>query len=181
MVYKGTAGAPAQAPETWPMNATLIPSSSRPTVVMLAHPKCPCTRASLGELESLVAKAKDKFDAAVVFYEPDDAPGDWSNTDLVKTARAIPGVRVILDDNGKLTRRFGAKTSGHTLVYATGGKLSFSGGITGARGHFGDNAGLDAALNAVENGRGDTRSTRATVFGCNLFEACKEKQSAANN
>jgi hypothetical protein len=61
------------------------------------------------------------------------------------------------------------------VLYNAAGALLFSGGITAARGHEGDNAGREmvlAHLAANDAGR------RAPVFGCPLFadgecEACK--------
>jgi hypothetical protein len=45
--------------------------------------------------------------------------------------------------------------------------LIFSGGITGSRGHAGDNDGEQALLEALTHG-GGARAT-ASVFGCPLF------------
>jgi hypothetical protein len=42
----------------------------------------------------------------------------------------------------------------------------FQGGITGARGHEGDNAGQAAVIELVAGGRPSVRQTR--VFGCAL-------------
>ena len=44
--YKGQAGDPADAPPTFPLASALRLSSERPTLIMLVHPKCPCTQAS---------------------------------------------------------------------------------------------------------------------------------------
>jgi glyoxylase-like metal-dependent hydrolase (beta-lactamase superfamily II) len=119
-----------------------------------------------------MAKANSQFQATVLFYQPGNRSGEWSRTELTKEARAIPGVRVLFDLEGKLTRRFGAETSGHTVVYDCDGKLLFSGGITGSRGHLGDNAGFDAVLKLVrkESGPGEPRTT--SVFGCGIFDQC---------
>ena len=64
---------------------------------------------------------------------------------------------MLRDDDGAEARRFGAETSGQTLLYDEHGALLFSGGITGARGHAGDNAGR-ASLVALLN-RGSGRSS----------------------
>jgi len=152
MIYKGMPGASGSVPDAWPQNELFTPSFKKPQLVMFAHPRCPCTRASLQELELAAARAPGDFDAAVVFYEPEKETAAWSQTDSIRLARSIPGVRVILDTEGRLARRFGVETSGHTVVFGTNGRLSFSGGITGARGHMGDNAGLDSVLKMVGNG-----------------------------
>ena len=55
----------------------------RPTLVMLAHPRCTCTRASVGELAELMARAPRRPKAYVVFIKPGrSAPGGWERTDL---------------------------------------------------------------------------------------------------
>ncbi len=59
---------------------------------------------------------------------------------------------MLRDDDGAEAKRFGAETSGQTLLYDERGTLAFSGGITGSRGHAGDNAGR-ASLLALINRR----------------------------
>ena len=73
------------------------------------------------------------------------------------------------DDDGAEARRFGVETSGQTLLYDARGALIFSGGITGSRGHAGENAGA-AALAALLT-RGAAAQRGADVFGCPLFAA----------
>ncbi len=51
------------------------------------------------------------------------------------------------------------------------GTLLFSGGITGARGHAGDNAGR-AAIVALLN-QLNPATTATNVFGCSLFASAK--------
>ena len=46
--YDNTPGKAAAAPGQWPASTTLVRASDRPTLVMLAHPHCTCTRASMG-------------------------------------------------------------------------------------------------------------------------------------
>jgi hypothetical protein len=73
----------------------------------------------------------------------------------------------VRDVDGLEARSFGAATSGQTLLYDKRGALLFSGGITGARAHQGDNVGrrsLVALLNGGPNERPGT-----SVFGCSLF------------
>jgi hypothetical protein len=79
------------------------------------------------------------------------------------------GITTWNDEGGALSRRFGVLTSGHVLLYDRGGRLLFSGGITGARGHRGDNEGRRAVL-ARLLGEPVERSS-APAFGCPLFES----------
>lgn len=166
--YNSTPGAAAAALERWPAGSRIRPAADRATLVMLAHPRCPCTRASLGELARLMAQARPgRVAAYVLFVKPSGFADGWEQTDLSASAAAIPGVTVVRDDEGVEARRFRAATSGQTMLYDAGGRLLFSGGITGARGHEGDNAGRAAVvslLNADEAGQAGT-----PVFGCPLF------------
>jgi len=71
------------------------------------------------------------------------------------------------DDDGLEATRFGVITSGQTVLYDPSGALLFSGGITGARGHAGDNAGRASLVSLLNQGKTDLSST--SVFGCPLF------------
>ncbi len=74
---------------------------------------------------------------------------------------------VVRDDDGVEARSFGAATSGQTFLYDKRGALLFSGGITGARAHQGDNAGRQSVVALLNSG---PRAHSATsVFGCPLF------------
>src|SRR5438552_1877557 len=110
MLYKGKAGTAGQTPTTWPRNELIALSPDKPLLIMFAHPRCPCTRASLGELELLAAQPQGKFDAAILFYEPEAGSESWTKTALIDSARSIPGVRVVLAPEGRLAARFGAET-----------------------------------------------------------------------
>jgi hypothetical protein len=165
--YENTPAAATTAQDRWPVDTTLKLDSRRPTLVMFAHPHCPCTRASLAELERLVAQCNGAFSAQVVFLKPAEKPKDWEKTDLWRTAEAIPGATVIADVEGTEARRFGVGTSGHTLVYDSLGNRLFSGGMTDARGHQGDNAGRDAVVALLKQGSTDRVET--PVFGCPII------------
>ncbi len=133
---------------------------------MLAHPHCPCTRASVGELARLMTRCEGLLTARVLFFEPPDAPEGWVRTDLWRSAAAIPGVDVLEDESGVEAGRFGATTSGQTVLYDVNGRLLFRGGITGARGHAGDNAGRSAIVSLLTGGTAGRMET--SVFGCAL-------------
>jgi hypothetical protein len=72
--------------------------------------------------------------------------------------------------------RFGAETSGHTLLYGADGRLLFSGGITASRGHAGENAG-ESAIIALVNHQTPLRS-QTLVFGCSLTNHAERKAVA---
>jgi len=157
----------AELPARWPDGGAIVRVDGVATLVMLAHPRCPCTRASLAELARLVADTHGRVDAHVLVVRPAGAPEGWEDTDLRARAAAIPGVRVHTDIGGEEARRFGATASGHVVIYDPTGRLLFHGGITGARGHEGDNAGRSGASAAIARGLADQRSP---TFGCELAD-----------
>ena len=165
--YANRPGAAADAPVLWPATTIIQRDSHRPTLVMLAHPQCDCTRASLAELAELVARATQRPKTFIVFIHPDGVGDEWEKTDLWRSAKQIPDVTVVRDEDGREARRFGGETSGQTLLYDSGGRLVFSGGATIARGHLGDNPGVTAILDLLE-GRPPSRTT-TPVFGCSLL------------
>ncbi len=164
--YKSTPGELGPAPHSWPAETRIERAGGRPTLVMFAHPMCPCSRASIDELAIIVSKSGGAVDAHVLFDKPASEGDDWTNTDLWRSARAIPGVSVSVDADGVEARRFGASTSGHVVLYDPAGHLLFAGGITNARGHEGDSEGRRAVL-AYLRGGAATR-TEAPVFGCSI-------------
>jgi len=178
--YEGKAGPAAQAPITWPSESRLPRPTGLPTLVVLMHPHCPCSRASVEELAKLMTACHDRLATLVLVVRPEGAPANWEQTDLWRSAAAIPGVSVMRDEQGAESRRFGASTSGQALLYSAEGKLIFSGGITESRGHSGDNEGrstvVSLVLHQIEAPR--QRAAQTPVFGCPLFG---ESVGAVNN
>lgn len=164
--YKLTPVPSGEAPATWPAESAITRSTDAATLVMLAHPQCPCTSASLQELAELMAQTHGQMTARVLFLRLEDMPPGWEHSDTWRQAAAIPGVTVSADDDGAEAKRFGATVSGHTVVYDKAGHLLFQGGITNARGHAGENVGVDRILSLVTRGTADKRSSPS--FGCEL-------------
>lgn len=165
--YEGTPGLAATAPDEWPADSHIRRAANRATLIMLAHPHCPCTRASIAELSRLMAQAQGHVTAYVLFVKPAEVSEGWEQTDLLASAAAIPGVTVVRDDEGVEANRFHALTSGQTVLYDADGRLLFSGGITSARGHEGDNAGRTAIVSLLTTTEMAQKET--PVFGCPLF------------
>jgi hypothetical protein len=164
--HDAAAGVNTQAPPRWPQTSRIPLSKNGQTLLMFAHPRCPCTRASIGELAEMLARCPATLTAHVVFFTPVAATDEWTQTDQWKTASNIPRVHVMCDPDGFEARLFHAVTSGHTLVYNAAGDLQFSGGITIARGHSGDNKGRSAIESLVTHSIPEVRST--PVYGCSI-------------
>ena len=177
--YENTPGDSERTPPDWPASSRIARPGGHPSLVLFAHPHCPCTRATMGELARIMARCEGKLDASVVFFYPGNSAPEWKQTTLWREAAAIPGVRVLEDKDGREALRFGAETSGQTMLYDAGGHLLFSGGITASRGHSGDNAGNDAIVSLVNSGRADRKST--PVFGCSLRDSKVTAESGINS
>jgi hypothetical protein len=169
--YQAASGPSGVSPQRWPSGTAVPLDQHRDTLLMFAHPRCPCTRASIEELNRLLARSHGAPAARVLFYRPGNFPRDWASGDLWRGAAAIPGVSVQEDLDGALARRFGAETSGYVLLYDHHGQLLFKGGITGSRGHAGDNAGEDAILALLNGQIGNVNQTQ--VYGCSLLGNCE--------
>jgi hypothetical protein len=172
--YASRPGAVALAPATWPTASRLPRSQTQSTLVMIAHTRCACTRASLHELERLMTRAGDGLTALVVFVGPRDAPA-LGVLDVRETARAIPNVHVF--DDASEAHLFGAATSGQVLLYDESGALVFRGGITPSRGHEGTSVGGETVRRFL-TARGTpgaeplaaSSPPASDVFGCALFD-----------
>jgi hypothetical protein len=167
--YQSTPGKSQVALSDWPAQSELALDSKSGAsgnfrALMFVHPQCPCSSASLSELGVLLARAP-QLQAHVVFTHPDGASNSWiSDSTLYKKAKSIPGLKVLVDKNGKEAKLFGVETSGHLCVFDPQNRLVFDGGVTGRRGHEGDNAGLDSVVRLV-HGR-ESALKKTNVFGC---------------
>jgi hypothetical protein len=166
--YSLTPGEDAGAPERWPAGTRVELAPRVPTLVMVAHPRCPCTRASIAELARLMTRLEGRIAASVLFVTPPGVDDASSITELWRSAKRIAGVRVIADPGGGEAERFGAKTSGQTILYAQDGRLLFRGGITAARAHEGDNVGSERIVSLVESSAADR--SQSAVYGCPIAD-----------
>lgn len=182
--YSGRAGAAATAPSSWPSAVPLPRDPDRPTLVMLVHPKCACSRASLSELSQIVTRTQGKARFHVLFMRPNGFDEAWARTDTFQRASSIPGVEVSFDPGGRIGAALGATTSGHVVVYDREGRLVFSGGITPSRGHEGDNEGRTRVIASLGGpGSSEAKSTSQSMswaradtatFGCGLADPVPE-------
>ena len=178
--YQLTPGEHVMAPAEWPAAAPLEFEYGKLNLIMFAHPKCPCTRASLWELEKIVSRSHEKMTSSVFFLKPDQVSEGWEKTDLWRTARSIPGVKTIVDRDGEAAKVFHATTSGFVVVYGADGRLLFQGGITGSRGHAGDNNG-QMAVESLVLGKGSESLKNTQVFGCPLKDEIAPSAAGADD
>jgi hypothetical protein len=178
--FDSAPGARAAAPRTWPASTALARPSARPSLLFFAHPFCPCTSASITELEGIAAlHGANAATITFVVYRPDSG-SPWSFRSFSNSARYLPPHRFVWDNGATEARRFGVRTSGSVLVYSPEGSLLFEGGITGLRGHEGDNRALDkliAILTRPPNAL--AAPSTAPVFGCALGSLSQTELKAA--
>lgn len=146
---------------------------------MFIHPQCSCTRASLEELKNILYSTHGAVSAWVVVLTPQGMGDEWARSGTWETAREMRGVTVVMDVDGTEADRFGALTSGHTVLYSPAGQLEFSGGITLARGHVGQNAGERRVINLVSTGKADSNGHE--VYGCGLHDPNPRTEDEAHS
>lgn len=164
--YKATAGPGGDPPDRWPDGVALARLQGAPTLVMLVHPRCPCSRASMTELNQVMHHAPG-IKTFVLFSVPADARAGWEDGDTWRRAHQIPGVTAVVDKGGVMAARFGAVVSGHVVLYDGDGVLRFTGGITGSRGHEGENVGRDRLMAALKDA---SATASSKVYGCELVQ-----------
>ena len=168
-LHNAAPGQGGRAVERWPALSRVPLNSSRSTLVVAAHPLCPCTRATVAELTRVLTSCTGKVDVNILILLPESAGHGWGPTDGLRRLGTMAGVHLIDDPGGKEATRFGALTSGLVALYAPDGRLLFRGGITGARGHEGDNAGRRSLVGLIE-GNSSSFPGQTPVFGCPLFQ-----------
>lgn len=157
----GTASAP---PTLAAAGVPLLTDGTKHLLVMAIHPRCPCSKASIGELTRLLTWHRDRLSCAMLVFQPPEATPDWRETSLVASAQRLPGAAVIADVDGRYAEQLGMSTSGAVVLYSPNGTVEFHGGITLSRGHWGDNLGADAVGSILAGVEPRTRA--APVFGC---------------
>lgn len=171
MFYANTPGEGAVTGTDWPTEAQLDRPSHSGILIIFTHPYCPCSMATLGELERLVPHFQGKIHSSVFFFKPKEKDLNWVKSDAWKKVQLLQGVNTFVDEDGKEAAKFGAKTSGQALLYNSEGHLVFNGGITPERGHMGDSVGRSAILRFLS--KGDSVAVSSPVFGCSLVNPAR--------
>jgi hypothetical protein len=156
----------ATTASTWPAKLPFEPSKTKDTLVLTLHPECPCSMATVSELERILA-AKPDLTVFAVFEDYETLPGKVEDSRLWKETTRIPGVSAIVDKSGSIAGIIGSHTSGEVHLFNPRGDLLYHGGITGSRGHAGANPGSDAVL-ALISGESASPHLEGPTFGCSL-------------
>jgi hypothetical protein len=176
--YSFGPGERGESPVTWPADARFSPADGVLTLVVALHPECPCSRATLSEIDAILAQTTPSLRVFAVFLDADPTKPAGDSA-LFKTAHKLPGVSVIRDRDGANMKAFNFLTSGETRLYLPDGSLVFRGGVTASRGHAGENPGRTAVIDAVRASANRTSSHIATVtmpaFGCALFDSSRRQ------
>lgn len=138
-------------------------------LMMFIHPRCSCSEASLDEMREVITRAGDEVESLEFFVAVPDSSSarQWEVGRLIDRLEAWGSqVTVHRDPEGRAAAQYGARTSGHVIAWASGGQQPiFAGGITGSRGHRGDNPGRLQLLEALHS---HVSSPAVPVFGCGL-------------
>ncbi|RNC82798.1 MAG: hypothetical protein ED559_13820 [Phycisphaera sp.] len=151
---------------------------SRYTLFIAVHPKCPCTSASLYELERLIARSHDSLVVHAYVYRPSGQPSGWIDLEPLASLAMLDSVSWEWDVDGKAAQKLGSLTSGSVVLYGPDGQPLYWGGITSARGHAGDNAGSDSILQVLRHGT--VRPSTGPVYGCELIGSAKLRITTEN-
>lgn len=171
--FETTPGLAANAPATWPAKSAIVRGRGEWSLVMLVHPQCSCSRASVSELQAVLESAPPPLRTYVLVYRPAGFKPGWERTQVVENASKLRRARVLIDENGREAELFGGFTSGQTLLYDDEGRLRFAGGITMLRGHAGLNSGRTGIIDILRSHHG---TGTHPVFGC-AISTRERKQS----
>lgn len=143
------------------------------TLVVAVHPRCPCTLASLENLEQLMARCAGRLACRVLMYQPATPSEAWTRGPTWDAVSRIPGVTIDIDTEGRAAVRLGELTSGSAVLFDVHGVPRYAGGLTLARGHAGENPATDAIAQIVLSPKSEQGAlSLAPVFGCPLTEPC---------
>ena len=172
--YSFTAGLSIPAPERFSSPGVAQASSTRARLLIALHPRCPCSRATLHELAKIMSRATNACDVTALIFTPKGDSEDWLKGGLVNECRRLQ-CRIQADPGGEIAASLGCLTSGAVVLYDGAGKLRYQGGITGSRGHEGDNDGERTVLEILRGQHGSFSAL--PVFGCPIRSALSRGES----
>lgn len=140
------------------------------SMTVAIHPHCPCSKASVEEISKICGLIPTPPKMTVLAFKPGGEADAWTQTPILAKLEAL-GANIVVDTDGKAARELGMNVSGQVRLHSPRGDLVYSGGVTGSRGHVGDNTGKKAVLGHLRGAHSEVRS--APAFGCSLFEIGK--------
>ncbi len=164
IAYGQTPGALNEPPQGASFNHEL--DTTRYTLMVAVHPRCPCTAASLHELDRIIRQSQDRLHVTMLVYRPANQIDEWTVPKAIDNMEQHDNVIWKWDEEGKAAQAIGCMTSGSVVLYSPDRKPLFWGGITSSRGHTGNNAGSQAILSILETGTVRLRTN--PVYGCSL-------------
>ena len=158
-------------PPEWPVECSIAIEQNEPTLLVFVHPKCPCSQATVAEMEQLLRRIESAAGAhtpqsRIIAVVPKDYDPSWLQTVSIARALALPRAELFIDEGGVEAQRFGAEVSGTVLYYCSAGVLQYGGGVTAARGHAGPNVGRENLREAIANR--PPQFPTIPAFGCRL-------------
>ncbi len=159
-------GKKCDAPLNIPPELTALSRNDKPLTVFIAvHPDCPCTGASLEQLDHLLARNPDSVEVVGIVRAND--PWQSKSSSYWKRLEAIPNAHPVADPEGKFAALLGTYVSGSTVAYGQRGNLLFQGGVTASRGHAGPSQALDD-LESIARQLAPLELCSTPIFGCSL-------------
>lgn len=142
------------------------------TLITFLHPQCPCSRATVSELQNILRRKlgrdQAQLSAFAVVSRPSGCAESFAQGAIVDSLKDIADIKIVIDKDDIESRRFGAISSGQTLLFDKNGKCLFAGGITPARGEVGENGGTNALLELIARQPSSMPVRKNPVFGCSL-------------
>lgn len=181
------------AESKWPARTKLLPYQSQGHLLVFVHPYCPCTLATLKNLQDL--SIPETVTVSVVQLRNRNLESIHTPFSGISRIVEKKGWNLVLDDDGMEAKTFGATTSGECMLFSPTGSLLFAGGITASRGHSGENTGLDLLSGMIQQiGKKPPlasqmpttpqlakklTSSQFPTFGCPLFSESGCRREAA--
>lgn len=176
--HEFTAVPQANAPLTIPDTISSLDLEDKAlTIAIAVHPDCPCTEASLEQLDRLLLRNSENIQ--IIGLVRANAETIESNS-YWQRLEALPNTHPISDPDGKIANQLGARVSGATIAYDANGILRFQGGITASRGHAGSSRGLDT-LEAIARQLAPAELCSAPAFGCSLENPTKPSRKLVSS
>lgn len=177
LAFESTPGRQAAAALHWPARLLSGQNAGLPTLIVVLHPRCTCSQATLEELAEASREFDRPYNAIFLIDQPHASGFQWEKVSFYRAAQKALHARVVLDEDGHLGASFGALTSGEVFLYSaeagsSARSLLFAGGVTPGRGMLGSNQGIEG-LKLAFKGQGQAKQT--PVFGCALASLAQDR------